>query len=108
MPTSETITNQELFDLIDSLGGTPDIIARRLEDEGIKGGCYSTNCPIANFVKRELKLPETTTEIRIHHLVAFILNENYGVAAHCKLPPAAQKFIIANDEGEYPKLQFPL
>lgn len=47
------MSGEEIYDLLDSLGGTAEIVANRLRAEGVKGTpCESDLCVLAEFLRR--------------------------------------------------------
>lgn len=95
----ETPGTQELFDSLDSLGGTANIVAARLEAEECHGTtCKSGGCPVAIWLERQGYRQIAVTPRAIYCTSAA------GEFMHCVPPPAVASFIAAFDRHEHEAL----
>ena len=75
----------------------PNEIAEFLHDHGIKGTqCFSTNCPIANWLKQEVPELAETTAVAVTPLIAEVAQ-----LVEVEMPPVVTDFIVAFDAGDY-------
>ena len=75
----------------------PNEIAEFLHVHGIRGTqCYSTNCPIANWLKREIPELAMSTAVAVTPLIAEVAQ-----IVEVEMPPVVTDFIVAFDAGDY-------
>ena len=100
------MTSDELYDLLDSLGGTVNVVAARLLAEGCVGmPCMSGTCPVAKFVGREmhrLGMPAVLS-VGPKRVNVFLHGGLRLVSAEC--PPAVAGLIYGFDNGGFPELR---
>jgi hypothetical protein len=79
------------------LPSMPDEIADFLHDQGVKGTqCFSTNCPIANWLKREVPELGANTSVAVTPLIAEVAHQ-----VEVEMPPFVSDFIVAFDAGDF-------
>jgi hypothetical protein len=89
-------TTQEMYKALEKLGGSPDAVARKLQEEGIRGQQGWMNaCPIANFIKKRFEV------IRID-VRKYLIDCEVGMF---ETPDAIAQFIDRFDKDYYPELQ---
>lgn len=97
-----TIQREELFDHLDALGGTAEIVARTLLDEGCFGVVRDCGeCPIAIYASRLLGYEVDVVAVD-HPKLARV--ETVGGDKICDLPPACQRFASEFDGYHYSEL----
>jgi hypothetical protein len=75
----------------------PNEIADFLHDHGIRGTqCFSTNCPIANWLKQEIPELADNTAVAVTPLIAEVAQ-----LVEVDMPPVVTDFIVAFDAGDY-------
>src|SRR5687768_3458604 len=75
----------------------PEEIAEFLHDHGIGGTqCYSTKCPIANWLKTEVPELAARTTVAVTPLIAEVAH-----LVEVEIPPVVTDFIVAFDAGDY-------
>lgn len=90
------ITPRDVFDALDELGGTADIVAARLLAEGCRGRrMKGESCPVANYLKM------------MFDLGAAVCAQSACLwsGPECDLPPAVASFVSRFDAGEFPDLE---
>jgi hypothetical protein len=75
----------------------PEQIAEFLRGHGIRGTqCFSTSCPIANWLKREVPELAASTSVAVTPLIAEVAHQ-----VEVEMPPVVTDFIVAFDAGDY-------
>lgn len=88
------LTAQAVFDALDELGGTADIVAARLAAEGYRGSHQCDTCPIAVYLSRVF-------ECRVE-----VCSDWVAVGGVSIEPPLAiVKFVDRFDDEEFPNLK---
>jgi hypothetical protein len=96
------MTSDELFDLLDSLGGSSSVVASRLLAEGCRGRRHDAcHCPLVAFVRRHVG-PGTWVAAgpNVMNVTWFSTGEHASTA----YPPAVAEFIKRFDAREFPDL----
>jgi hypothetical protein len=95
----ETPGSQAMFHTLDTLGGTANIVAARLEAEECHGStCKSGGCPVAIFLEKQGYRQIAVTPRAIY------ATSPAGEFLHCVPPPAVANFVAAFDRHEYESL----
>lgn len=100
------MSSYELFDLLDSLGGTAEVVAARLLAEGCRGHRESRcSCPVATFVARHLDADGGDFFVEVSRTVAKLSRTSPRRSSfEAALPPAVAAFVGRFDAGEFPAL----
>ena len=79
------------------LPSNPEEIAEFLHGQHIRGTqFFSTSCPIANWLKRQVPELAASTSVAVTPLVAEVAHQ-----VEVEIPPVVTDFIVAFDAGDY-------
>ena len=97
IPDEVVVLATKTEEALSRLPRLPNEIADFLHHHGIRGTqCFSTNCPIANWLKQEVPELATNTAVSVTPLIAEVAQ-----LVEVDMPPVVSDFIVAFDAGDY-------
>ncbi len=88
-----------------SMGGSPEAVARRLNDEGVKGlpGQVS-ECALARYLQAVIGSEMSIRRVVVKEWTVRVFRIGHRLPSVTRLPGPAARFIRAFDAGCYPEL----
>ena len=97
IPNDVILVATKTEEALSRLPHEPRQIADFLHSHGIRGTpCFSTNCPIANWLKNEVPELAAVTAVAVTPLIAEVAH-----LVEVEIPPVVSDFIVAFDAGDF-------